>query len=423
MAVFLTPEKNQENGTIALFGDRQATFCSDDTGVSPRPYCGKHGQSSLGSLPHQATSVAPEAVPKSHCVKVLHDRSGSACGMTGTEMVDGEVQPKQREEHTCKREEHLIMNVSLSGWGALWNNLPLQGLWSTKESHLPINLLELRAIRLAHPHWETDLRGCHILVRMDNIAAKAHLNKQGLMVIGASQGSGATRSVEREGPGLDSDGTYQGPGQCGGRLAKLSDDSPGTVDSQPSSLQGNCGVIQDSGGGPVCFTSQCPASSLLVSFPSFLGRGDERADFSMAAGPLVRISPLSVASESDQEDTLSEGKDNPGGSLVAKEAMVFVPTSHVASTAIVPQGIQGPIVTGTGSSPGSTQTSPDRMAIERQQLLDLDLSAGVTSTILSSRHDSTIRIYNHMWRTFHRWCSRRRVDPLLADHRLVLEFL
>lgn len=50
------------------------------------------------------------------------------------------------------------MDASLSGWGALWNSIPIQGRWSAAESQLPINLLELRAIRLVLRHWESNLR-------------------------------------------------------------------------------------------------------------------------------------------------------------------------------------------------------------------------------------------------------------------------
>lgn len=55
--------------------------------------------------------------------------------------------------------------------------------------------------------------------------------------------------------------------------------------------------------------------------------------------------------------------------------------------------------------------------------MKLGLSTSVAATILSSRRDSTVRIYNHTWKFFDKWCAARGMDPLLADHRAILEFL
>lgn len=76
-------------------------------------------------------------------------------------------------------EETLVTDASLSDWGALWNDEPVQGRWSESESRMPINLLELRAICLALQHWGPRLRGKHLLIRTDNVSAKAQVNKQG----------------------------------------------------------------------------------------------------------------------------------------------------------------------------------------------------------------------------------------------------
>lgn len=69
--------------------------------------------------------------------------------------------------------------MSLSGWGSIWRNTPVQGKWFRTESCLPINILELRAIRLSLLHFSKELKGCRALVCTDDVAEKAHLNKQG----------------------------------------------------------------------------------------------------------------------------------------------------------------------------------------------------------------------------------------------------
>lgn len=76
-------------------------------------------------------------------------------------------------------EEHIMTNASLLGWGTIWGRWTVRGKWSLTETNLPINLLELQAICLALQHFGILLRGRHVLIRMDNVAAKAYLNKQG----------------------------------------------------------------------------------------------------------------------------------------------------------------------------------------------------------------------------------------------------
>lgn len=76
-------------------------------------------------------------------------------------------------------EDMVTTDASLQGWGAIWNHRTVQGSWSTADSKLPINLLELRAIRLSLLHFGTALQGKHVLIRTDNMTAKAHVNKQG----------------------------------------------------------------------------------------------------------------------------------------------------------------------------------------------------------------------------------------------------
>ncbi|XP_044151545.1 nuclear pore complex protein Nup155 [Bufo gargarizans] len=73
----------------------------------------------------------------------------------------------------------ITTDASLSGWGAVFESLTVQGLWSVQESSLQINVLELRAIFLALSHWTSRLRGLPIQIQTDNSTAVAYLNHQG----------------------------------------------------------------------------------------------------------------------------------------------------------------------------------------------------------------------------------------------------
>ncbi|CAJ0942993.1 unnamed protein product [Ranitomeya imitator] len=70
-------------------------------------------------------------------------------------------------------------DASLLGWGAVFCHLTVQGRWSTQESALPINVLEIRAIFLSLRHWERILRGLPIRIQTDNASAVAYVNHQG----------------------------------------------------------------------------------------------------------------------------------------------------------------------------------------------------------------------------------------------------
>ncbi|CAJ0935493.1 unnamed protein product [Ranitomeya imitator] len=70
-------------------------------------------------------------------------------------------------------------DASLLGWGAVFRHLTVQGRWSLRESSLPINVLEIRAIFLSLRHWERILRGLPVRIQTDNATAVAYVNHQG----------------------------------------------------------------------------------------------------------------------------------------------------------------------------------------------------------------------------------------------------
>lgn len=83
-------------------------------------------------------------------------------------------------------------DASLSGWGAVLDDLTLQGKWSRAESALPINVLEIRAARLALLGWTEVLQGSPVRVQSDNATAVAYINHQG-----GTRSQAAQREVDR----------------------------------------------------------------------------------------------------------------------------------------------------------------------------------------------------------------------------------
>ncbi|XP_042315084.1 uncharacterized protein LOC121926295 [Sceloporus undulatus] len=73
----------------------------------------------------------------------------------------------------------ITTDASLRGWGAHCGSQLAQGRWSPEEQSHSINWLELRAIRLALQSFIAIVQHKPVLIRTDNITAKAHVNRQG----------------------------------------------------------------------------------------------------------------------------------------------------------------------------------------------------------------------------------------------------
>jgi len=73
----------------------------------------------------------------------------------------------------------LETDASLEGWGARANQQKVQGLWSTHEKTLHINVLELKAAHLALRALTRDTQVRHVHIMMDNVTAVAHVNRMG----------------------------------------------------------------------------------------------------------------------------------------------------------------------------------------------------------------------------------------------------
>ena len=77
------------------------------------------------------------------------------------------------------RRELVCTDASLLGWGAVYRGMAASGRWSLPWSAQHINVLELRAVRLALQHFLQYLEGRHVLVRSDNTSVVAYINHQG----------------------------------------------------------------------------------------------------------------------------------------------------------------------------------------------------------------------------------------------------
>ncbi len=79
----------------------------------------------------------------------------------------------------CCRRKMLTTDASLTGWGAVLDGRPAQGIWRGHLLEWHINCLEMMALFRALKYFLQQLRGYHVLVRVDNTAVVSYINHQG----------------------------------------------------------------------------------------------------------------------------------------------------------------------------------------------------------------------------------------------------
>ncbi len=73
----------------------------------------------------------------------------------------------------------VFTDASTTGWGATYNRHAVSGVWTGPQLHWHINCLELLAVRLALSRLRGRLQRKDVLVRTDNTATVAYINRQG----------------------------------------------------------------------------------------------------------------------------------------------------------------------------------------------------------------------------------------------------
>ncbi len=73
----------------------------------------------------------------------------------------------------------VFTDASITGWGATYNGHAVSGVWTGPQLHWHINCLELLAVRLALSRLRGRLQRKDVLVRTDNTATVAYINRQG----------------------------------------------------------------------------------------------------------------------------------------------------------------------------------------------------------------------------------------------------
>ncbi len=72
----------------------------------------------------------------------------------------------------------IMMDASLSGWGAVFKGRPVCGVWTGKYLVWHINSLEMRAVNMVLVHFLLFLAHSHVIIRTDNMAVVLYIDCQ-----------------------------------------------------------------------------------------------------------------------------------------------------------------------------------------------------------------------------------------------------
>ncbi len=165
----------------------------------------------------------------------------------------------------------LTTDASLTGWGAVLDGRPAQGIWRGHLLEWHINCLEMMALFRALKYFLQQLRGYHVLVRVDNTAVVSYINHQGGLRSRRLNRLAQQVLLRAQDKFLSLRAIYiPGHTNVGADLLSRQAVTHGGMETPPRSSQSNLGEILRSGGGPLCFTetAQCPSTSLwLLQLP------------------------------------------------------------------------------------------------------------------------------------------------------------
>ncbi len=169
------------------------------------------------------------------------------------------------------RRHMITTDISMTGWGAVFEGRPASGEWTEEFLSWHINCLELRAVFLALMYFLPVLGGYHIIVRTDNMAVVSHINRQG---------GSRSRTLNR----------------LARRLLLCSQDKFLSLRAvEPSDGIPDLGSVWQSGGGPLCFSRVIPVPTLVLpEFPDDSGHRFVRP--SVAECQSVRVSAIKLYS-------------------------------------------------------------------------------------------------------------------------------
>ncbi|XP_060546579.1 uncharacterized protein LOC132711485 [Pantherophis guttatus] len=191
-----------------------------------------------------------------------------------------------------------------------------------------------------------------------------------------------------------------------------------------STVSGSGPPFRPPNGGSIRQCHQPPATSVLLQVSLSRGRGGRCPAESVASQstPLC-LSSSQPASQSGTEVTPGTRRTDSHRSFLEPSPLVRRSQISVSGASLADTRRAVGSQTGTAGTSRSALVPSHRVAIEREFMTRLPLSAGAIATIQAARRASTTRIYEATWRAFSLWCGRQLISPTSASVPCVIEFL
>ena len=329
--------------------------------------------------------------------------------------------------HPLQHALQLFTDASNEGWGAHLGDFTARGLWSTQESALHINLLELKAVLLALKQFERLLEPDHSGVFRQHNSGLLH--KQGgryEIRLSLCSPLEAADVVQPEADCIKSK-TYSGSPQChcGQIVPARSGDTNGMV-PPAGSLRPDLQKMAQTGGGPICDQVQSQTSQICVPGSGSTSLESGCSKRSLARSGCLCFSPGGSPREGGlQVDGSRIPQSHSHCTGVAQHAMVLGSGQHVSTDSPKSAESREPIdsTLQSVSSQGPSQSESACMAPRAFAIQQAGFSEEVATRIEAPQRRSTRAIYESKWSVFVRWCEEHKVDFRSPSIKQIADFL
>ncbi len=310
------------------------------------------------------------------------------------------------------------------GLGATFNGHAVSGVWTGPQLHWHINCLELLAVHLALNRLKRRLRGEHVLVRTDNTATVAYINRQGgLRSRRMSQLARHLLLWSRK--HLRSLRAIHIPGLLNRTADELSRAAhPGEWRLHPQTVQL---IWRRFGLAQVDLFASLETTHCQLFYSLTDGTlGTDALAHSWPWGlRKYAFPPVSLLAQTLCKGQRGRGADPARGTILAYQDLVPRADAPRDSPSLADSSEEGSTDSETGHlmAPASRPLETSCLVPRRDAEVLGDLPQEVVDTITSARAPSTRHAYALKWNLFVEWCSSHREDPRRCPIRVVLSFL
>ncbi|KAL0199608.1 hypothetical protein M9458_002795, partial [Cirrhinus mrigala] len=306
-------------------------------------------------------------------------------------------------------------DASKTGWGAVCNGHAVSGSWLGPRLQWHINCLELLTVLLALRRLRPLIQGKHVLVRIDNAATVAYINRQGglrshrmsqlarHLLLWSLQHVKSLCAVHI--PGHLNHVTFCGEWRLPPHTVQLIWNRFGEaqIDLFASHESTHCAMWYSLTEAPL------GTDALVHSWP----RGPRKYAFP----------PVSLIAQTQSQGGTSSSPH--GCPLLAQPDLVHGPHAASISSSLANSPEEGPSFSGAGHNLAAAPRSlePPHLVPGRDEVEFGDLSPAVIDMITQARAPSTRQLYALKWCVFTRWCASCGEDPQRCGLGAVPSFL